>query len=240
MQTIVDLLEESCCRHANKTALRHKICGKWHEVSYGTLKTASDRIAAGLVAHGFRKGDHVALLAPSCPRWVMAYLSVLKAGGIVVPIDKELKCSELRHILQDSGARVVMTDHPYLDAVRTSAAGLSTLHLLVMLDGADREQRTALGSYPDSGEHFGRDLRDQLPGLAVEKSSLRGTLVFQFNELLAAEASGEAHGNLPAGQICRMVPEAGIKSRRYNSSPSSRCSTIPRQCRNRPGTETWP
>lgn len=115
--TITSLLQLSCQKHADRPALRQKINGVWEETTYGMLWSASDRIAAGLIREGFKPGDHAAILAPSSTRWVIVYLGILKAGGVAVPVDKELKSAELRHVLGDCDARVLFTDHPYLDTI---------------------------------------------------------------------------------------------------------------------------
>ncbi|MGD0845895.1 MAG: AMP-binding protein [Geobacteraceae bacterium] len=139
MQTIVEMIEESCRRFAGKAALRQKISDLWQEISYATLWTASEQIALGLKENGFKEGDHAALLAPSSPRWVIAYLGILKAGGVVIPIDKELKSTELRHILTDCDARVLFTDHPHLDTVLEIVDGLPSLCRILTLNPPAQE-----------------------------------------------------------------------------------------------------
>ena len=99
------MLQESCCKHAKKTALRYKVAGCWAEYSYELIWQTSNHVAAGLSEWGLGAGERVALLAPSSPDWVMAYFGVLKSNAIAVPIDKDLKQGELRHILADCGAR---------------------------------------------------------------------------------------------------------------------------------------
>jgi long-chain acyl-CoA synthetase len=131
MDTIVDLLEQSCRSFPAKSALRHKVDGVWQEISYQDLGSSSDRLADGLVRNGFSAGDHAALLAPSSPRWLITYLAILKAGGIVIPIDKELKSVELRHILGDSQVQLLFTDQPYLDGLLEMIAELPALRMIV-------------------------------------------------------------------------------------------------------------
>lgn len=133
VQTIDALIRESCRKHRDQPALSHKVAGTWQVTSYGALGELSDRIAAGLIRSGFIAGDHGALLAPSSPQWVAAYLGILKAGGVVVPIDRELKSAEVRHILSDSRARVLFTASPNLDMVLDLAGAASELRLIVML-----------------------------------------------------------------------------------------------------------
>lgn len=133
MLTIDSLIRESCRLNGDRPALRHREGGIWKEISYGALWERSDRIAAGLIRSGFRPGDHAALLAPSSPAWVIAYLGILKAGGVVVPIDKELKSAELRHILANCHARVVFSSPPCLDTLLHAAVHIVTLERIVTL-----------------------------------------------------------------------------------------------------------
>ncbi len=145
MQTIVELIEKSCLKFPGKAALRHKVNDIWEDIPYHTLRTMSDRIAAGLRKNGFRAGDHAALLAPSSPLWVIAYVGIMKAGGIVIPIDKELKSIELRHVLSDCEASVLFTERPYFDTVHEMVNDLPLLRLIVTLNpptAAEGEEST--------------------------------------------------------------------------------------------------
>ena len=135
MDTIVTLIEDSCRKFCDRTAFLQKRGGGWRETSYGTLRATSGRVAAGLAVSGFQPGEHAALLAASSPQWVMAYLGILKAGGVVVPIDKELKEIEVRHILAHSEARALFVDDDHLDMVLGMANGMPQLRLIVMTDG---------------------------------------------------------------------------------------------------------
>lgn len=134
METIVDLIEKNCRAFSGKAALRRKAKETWEEISYGEVWTTSDRIAAGLRMNGFKAGDHAALLAPSSPHWIIAYLGILKAGGICIPIDKELKSIELRHVLSDCEASILFTERPYFDTVHEMMCDLPSLRQIVMLN----------------------------------------------------------------------------------------------------------
>jgi long-chain acyl-CoA synthetase len=134
MALITEMLQESCRTHTSKTALRHKVAGQWVEYSYTTIWNTSDKVAAGLVEWGLDAGDRVALLASPSPTWVMAYFGILKSNAIAVPIDKDLKQGELRHIIADCGARVLFTERTYLDLILDIAASLPELEKIVLLD----------------------------------------------------------------------------------------------------------
>ncbi|MEI6214353.1 MAG: AMP-binding protein [Desulfuromonadales bacterium] len=131
MQTINALIGESCRTYRDQPALYYKAAGTWQSMSYGALWELSDRIAAGMIKKGFKPGDHAALLAPSSPQWVASYLGILKAGGVVVPIDKELKAAELRHILSDCDARYVFSSDPCIDLLLDIVHDIGGLELIV-------------------------------------------------------------------------------------------------------------
>jgi len=134
MQTIVSLLEESCRHNSDRPALSCKVAGSWQNTSYADLWELSGRIAAGMIKADFKTGEHAALLAPSSPHWVAAYLGILRAGGVVVPIDKELKSSELQHILIDSDARFVFSTAAVLDQLLETFPDLTAVELVILFE----------------------------------------------------------------------------------------------------------
>ena len=139
MQTIIALIEQSCKKSHTKPAFYQKTNGAWMNTTYRVLWTEFERITAGLQKMGFQPGDRAALLASSSPQWVMAYLGILKAGGVVVPVDKELKHIELGHILTHSEARVICVDRDNLETVLVMAESLPSLESIVVLEAAPVE-----------------------------------------------------------------------------------------------------
>jgi long-chain acyl-CoA synthetase len=133
VQTIDSLLRSRCESFANSVALRQKTGGVWRETTYRELWESVERTAAGLLKRGLQPGQHVALLAPSSVRWVAAYLAILRAGGVVIPIDKELKPAELRHVLADSQASMTFTDWACLEPLLECVPALPTLHTIILL-----------------------------------------------------------------------------------------------------------
>jgi len=59
---------------------------------------------------------------------------VLKSSAIAVPIDKDLKQGELRHILSDCGARVLFTEQSFIDVIFDIAESLPQLEKIVLLN----------------------------------------------------------------------------------------------------------
>jgi len=65
-------------------------------------------VASGLAAHGLVAGHRVALRGPNSIEFVVAYCAILRAGYVCVPINPEASPDEVRTMLLDSGARLVV------------------------------------------------------------------------------------------------------------------------------------
>ncbi len=76
-------------------------------VSYGDLATASTLVAGLLAERGIEPGDRVAVMLPNIPQFAAIYYGVLRAGGVVVPMNPLLKAREVAYYLADSGARLL-------------------------------------------------------------------------------------------------------------------------------------
>src|SRR4051812_3963508 len=74
-------------------------------ISYGDLADQVGRLRGGLVAAGLRSGDRVAIVAANNPFFVTAYLAVLGAGGVAVPLNPASPSAEVRDELSAIGAR---------------------------------------------------------------------------------------------------------------------------------------
>src|SRR5512135_2070564 len=74
-------------------------------LTYEQVHAAACQVANALVARGIRPGDRVALSCPNLPYFPIVYYGILKAGGIVVPLNVLFKGDEIAYHLRDSGAR---------------------------------------------------------------------------------------------------------------------------------------
>jgi len=67
--------------------------------------------AAYLLEQGMKRGDRVALLSQNNPYYVAAYFGIIRAGGIVLPLNHLLAHEEIDFILNDAGAETCFFDH---------------------------------------------------------------------------------------------------------------------------------
>jgi acyl-CoA synthetase (AMP-forming)/AMP-acid ligase II len=83
-------------------------------ITYEELAAKVDAVAAGLQSHGVGKGTVVGLISPNSAAWAIAYYAILRAGGIVTPMNPLLTREEIDRQVADSGAELVIDDPPAL------------------------------------------------------------------------------------------------------------------------------
>ena len=79
-------------------------------VSYRTLSRFTNRIGNALLSLGVRKGDRVGLATYNRVELAFAEFACMKIGAIAVPLNFMLKAKEIDYQMENSGARVLITD----------------------------------------------------------------------------------------------------------------------------------
>ncbi|WP_143172546.1 AMP-binding protein, partial [Actinacidiphila paucisporea] len=106
IRPVPELLAGHAARSAGKAAFRDAA----RTVTYGELQLRTGRIAGHLAAHRLQPGDRAAILLGNSVETVESYFAILRAGAIAVPLNPRLTAAELGYLLEDSGARAVITD----------------------------------------------------------------------------------------------------------------------------------
>ena len=216
-----DLLASAVARFPGVKAV--DFLGK--HTSYAELGRLVERAAAGFQRLGVEKGTRVALCLPNTPYYVVCYYAVLRAGGVVVNLSPLYVERELRHFLQDSGARIAVT----LDVAELYgkfapiAADGSLDHLVVgsmlgILDPLKRfgfwlTRRKSLARIPADSRHV------MFSALVAPGAALHPVPPVAVNDLAVLQYTGGttgvpkaamlSHANLTANcaQLARRLPE---------------------------------
>jgi long-chain acyl-CoA synthetase len=120
-------LTETAADHGERTAFKLEDV----ELSYALLDESSARLAALLRSKGLRPGDRVGLMLPNMPYFPAIYYAILRAGGVVVPMNVLLKARETSFYLEDPGARLLFAWHDFAEAAEQGASDASAECLLV-------------------------------------------------------------------------------------------------------------
>ncbi len=117
--------------------------GSTVSITYGELDEQVRRLAAGLASLGLEPGDRVGIFLPLNLHAVVALLGVSAAGGVAVPLFSGFGAEAVRIRLEDSGARMLITQGetprrgrpvPLLEIVRTAVQNLPSLERMVVFD----------------------------------------------------------------------------------------------------------
>src|SRR3954467_15742752 len=115
--SLAKLLTETAAEHGDRTALRLDDAA----ITYSDLDEASARVAALLRDKGIEPGDRVGVMLPNAPYFAVAYYGVLRAGGVVVPMNVLLKGREVKFYLSDPEAKALFAWHDFAEAAEKGA-----------------------------------------------------------------------------------------------------------------------
>ena len=127
MDTLIDLLKETTAKFPDSVALEGDVEGRGRvALTRRELCGKAAALARELVDAGVKPGDFVALLAPNQPEWGVGYFGALLAGGVLVPLDVNLKEGELANILEKARPVCLVTDAQEEERARSLADGLAS------------------------------------------------------------------------------------------------------------------
>lgn len=108
--------------------LFHSFRGGWETITYKAFADEVSVTASYLVRMGLKKGDRAAIIGENSPGWCSAYLSILTAGGVAVPMDSQLGAGGIQNLLYNSGSKIIFHSRMTEAAVKTAAERLSELY----------------------------------------------------------------------------------------------------------------
>ena len=113
--------------------------------TFAELNARANRVANALLAMGVGPGDRVVLLLKNSVEFVETYFAVAKIGAVLVPVNWRLVAAEIAYILQDCGARALVYDSDFDEAVTALHSGA---HGVLAVEQWIRRENGAAGA-PD-------------------------------------------------------------------------------------------
>jgi len=104
------------------------------KMSYRDLREHVDRFAAAMHDLGIKKGDRVALLLLNSPQFIIAYFGALKAGAVLTAISPFYVSPEIKHQIEDSGARMIICQDTLYENVERAEVKLDKVILANITD----------------------------------------------------------------------------------------------------------
>jgi long-chain acyl-CoA synthetase len=116
-ENLATILTETAERLPDQTAFKLDDI----ELSYSMLAEGSARVAALLKSKELEAGDRVGLMMPNVPYFPAIYFGILRAGGVVVPMNVLLKAREVGFYLEDPGAKLLFAWGDFGEAAEAGA-----------------------------------------------------------------------------------------------------------------------
>jgi long-chain acyl-CoA synthetase len=127
MTNLAKNLTDTTRVHAGRVAVRVDNAA----MTYRALDEASAQVAGLLHQRGLQAGDRVGIMMPNVAEVPVIYYGILRAGGVVVPMNPLLKGREVAYYLSDSGAGLVFAWHAFAGEAR-DGAGQAGAELIVV------------------------------------------------------------------------------------------------------------
>jgi acyl-CoA synthetase (AMP-forming)/AMP-acid ligase II len=137
----------------DKPALIDAVSGR--TITYGQLFESVQRVAAGLSARGFRKGDVFAIYSPNTPEYAVAFHAVSLIGGTLTTLNPLYTADEAAHQLRDAGARYLLTVPALLDKATEAASHAHIEEIFVFGEAAGATPFVALYEREGAGDAMG-------------------------------------------------------------------------------------
>src|ERR1044072_1093922 len=143
IRNLRELLEQRAAERPGEIFLFSEADGRtW---TYADLNKAVNRAANLLKANGIGKGDVVSLLMPNSAEYIIAYFACFKIGALAGPVNSLLKAEEIRYVVNNSEAKLLLGSADFSLPARET---LSTLQNIIMFDDVS----AATGDHSDELE----------------------------------------------------------------------------------------
>ena len=161
--------------------------------SYADLRRMAEQLGAWIQSRNVPAGARCAILAANSPRWVAAYLGVMAAGCVAVPLDTAFKAEQVAKLLKDCGASMLFVDAAHVEIGKAAWAG------------TENADTTACAFVIDAGDdshscHLDQVLSQEFSALAPSRASADDVAVLLYTSGTTSDPKGVmlTHGNLSA------------------------------------------
>jgi fatty-acyl-CoA synthase len=137
--TIGSLLDAVATAHGGREAM----IDSTRRLTWDDVRDQVREQARGLIALDVRAGDHVAVWLPNWIEWVLTWFACAHVNAVVIPVNTRYRSREVQHVLDNSGARLLIT----VDAF----AGIDHLEMLDTLELGELRETIVLGDRVPAG-----------------------------------------------------------------------------------------
>lgn len=126
------LLGEALFISMKNTPSKTAIIVKGQEYTYSKLKESAEKLAGYLVSSGIKKGDRVAISMENSWQTVVSIYGTTLAGAVFLVINPQTKADKLQYILNDSGAKVLISNSIIKNELLPALKDVITIQIVII------------------------------------------------------------------------------------------------------------
>jgi acyl-CoA synthetase (AMP-forming)/AMP-acid ligase II len=189
LQSLPDLLRSQARLHPDRPFLRFRE----RSLTYADFDARTDELAGGLAELGVRPGEVVSVFLPNCLEFLEAWWAILKAGGVLGPVNPAYTGPEAEYVIAHSEAVALVTDERGAGVIAPYRGELTGLRSVISIDAGgdtlldDLARRGAPTPAPSRG-------LDDLAAILYTSGTTgkpKGAMLTHRNELVNAAMGAE-------------------------------------------------
>jgi long-chain acyl-CoA synthetase len=199
--SISDMLTSSAEAYSDKTFMIESDVAN-RSVNFTELDASVGSLARGILDS--QEKPVVGIVGSNSIEWATAFLAVLRAGGIVVPIDKELPIGEILSILHFSRANILFFDETYSEDVSNSLKMHASPFTLITMNETEEYPFQSLEGLTEAGSRSNKAL--------PESYDISAPALISYTSGTMGKAKGVvlSQGNL-ISDLRQMLQAVGLK-----------------------------
>ena len=195
-----DMLRKSAEKFGGKDAFLVKSGDNYAGITYAEFSRRVYALGAALFAHGFAAGQALSAFSEGRWEWPLAYLACACGGGVNVPIDKDLREAEVRHILDRTRVAVVVTSSRFLDIVLEIRTKLTHLQTVICMDPTDRPGVLQLADLLQEGRELVNRNRTGYPQVAIDPEA-PAAIIYTSGTMGSSKGVVLSHRNIASNMM---------------------------------------
>jgi long-subunit acyl-CoA synthetase (AMP-forming) len=218
--TVAEAFRITAAERAAEVAIRTKEDA--FTITWGELRERVDALAGGLAELGVGRGDTVALMLSNRPEFHLCDLAAMMLGATPFSIYNTYSPEQIRYLLTDAEAKVLICEQQYLPQVLEARDGVSGLEHVIVIDGEAPQGTLALTDVEGSNPDFDVDASvAQLQGSDVltliytsgTTGPPKGVQLIHRNLLAAVEGLDQLIEFPENGRVISWLPAAHVAER---------------------------
>jgi long-chain acyl-CoA synthetase len=111
METAPKIFRETVKKYGDRTAMRKKEYGIWHDISWNDYYRLVKQVGSALISLGLQKGDCGSIIGDNCPEWVIADLGIQCSGGVAVGIYATNAWPQVEYVITNSDSKFFFVEN---------------------------------------------------------------------------------------------------------------------------------